>query len=103
MDSSAKGTRGLRTAYARIHSVTHITVRHRHRCDLCIMNRTALYILFIALGAAAGWAYWNWYGCINGCAITGRWWTSTGYGAVLGYLVLGMLLPTPQKSKAAGE
>jgi len=57
------------------------------------MKRTLLHVLFIALGAAAGWAYWNWYGCTNGCAITGRWWTSTGYGAVMGYLTLGLFLP----------
>ena len=62
------------------------------------MERKALYILFIALGAAAGWAYWNWYGCINGCAITGRWWTSTGYGAVMGYLTLGLFLPEKRAS-----
>lgn len=62
------------------------------------MERKALYILFIALGAAAGWAYWNWYGCTNGCAITGRWWTSTGYGAVMGYLTLGLFLPEKRAS-----
>jgi hypothetical protein len=57
------------------------------------MKRWFLYAVFIALGAMAGWAYWNWYGCTNGCAITGRWWTSTAYGGVMGYLLLGLLIP----------
>lgn len=61
--------------------------------DLCTMQRWMLYTLFIALGAFAGWAYWNWYGCVHGCAITGRWWTSTAYGAVMGYLTLGLVVP----------
>lgn len=55
--------------------------------------------LAIVLGAVAGWAYWNWYGCTNGCAITGQWWTSTGYGAVMGYLTAGMVLPAKAKEK----
>lgn len=79
--------------------MTRITERQRGQCDLCAMRRIWLYILFIAIGAAAGWAYWNWYGCVNGCTITGQWWTSTGYGAVMGYLVLGLLLPTSPKNK----
>ena len=74
-------------------AVTFVTNTDLRTPDLCDMERTLLYILFIALGAAAGWAYWNWYGCMNGCAITGRWWTSTGYGAVMGYLTLGLFLP----------
>lgn len=57
------------------------------------MRRWMPYVLFIALGAAAGWAYWNWYGCVHGCAITGRWWTSTAYGGVMGYLVHGLVIP----------
>lgn len=61
------------------------------------MQRWITYTLFIALGALAGLAYWNWYGCTNGCAITGQWWTSTAYGAVMGYLILGIVLPSSGK------
>ena len=64
------------------------------------MKRWMLYTTFIALGALAGWAYWNWFGCLNGCAITGRWWTSTAYGAVMGYLTLGLFLPAPRNKEA---
>ena len=64
------------------------------------MKRGMLYTTFIALGALAGWAYWNWFGCLNGCAITGRWWTSTAYGAVMGYLTLGLFLPAPRNEDA---
>lgn len=58
------------------------------------MKKPILLSLFVALGALAGWAYWNWYGCTNGCAITGQWWTSMAYGSVMGYLVMGLVLPT---------
>lgn len=70
----------------------------RHRI-FAGMNRIGFTVLFIALGAVAGWAYWYWYGCTNGCAITGRWWTSTAYGGVLGYLLLGMVMPQPKKTE----
>lgn len=44
----------------------------------------------IALGAVAGWLYWNYRGCTEGCAITGHPVNSTLYGALMGGLVAGM-------------
>jgi hypothetical protein len=41
----------------------------------------------VALGAALGFAYHHFVGCRTGtCPITARWWTSTLYGAVVGFL-----------------
>ena len=38
----------------------------------------------VVLGAALGYVYWYFLGCVNGCMITGHWYTSTGYGALVG-------------------
>lgn len=61
------------------------------------MKRWMLIAISVLLGGLAGWAYWNWYGCVSGCGITGRWWTSSAYGGVMGYLLLGLVLPAPKK------
>ncbi|WKZ66873.1 MAG: hypothetical protein QY325_02865 [Flavobacteriales bacterium] len=67
------------------------------------MKRWMWYAVFLTVGAGAGWAYWNWYGCIDGCAITGRWWTSSAYGAIMGYLLVGMVLPQRRASQGPGD
>jgi hypothetical protein len=41
----------------------------------------------VALGAAAGFAYYRFVGCASGtCPITSNPWISTGYGAMMGGL-----------------
>lgn len=48
-------------------------------------------LIGILLGAIAGWLYWNYVGCSSGtCAITSKPLNSTLYGALMGYLVMGM-------------
>ena len=44
----------------------------------------------VVIGAFLGVAYWNFFGCREGCAITSVWWRSALYGAVMGYLAVGM-------------
>jgi len=54
-------------------------------------------ILPVLIGTAAGYAYWYFIGCANGsCPITGSWYTSTAYGAIVGSTWL-----LPAKKKAA--
>ena len=44
-------------------------------------------LLFIGAGALLGLGWYHLVGCQTGaCPITARWWTSTGYGAIMGYL-----------------
>ena len=44
-------------------------------------------LLGIGLGALAGFLYWYYIGCTSGtCPIQSHWYTSSIYGAVLGYL-----------------
>jgi hypothetical protein len=47
-------------------------------------------ILFVALGAAGGWAYQRFVGCrTGGCAITSNPYVSTLYGAIVGFVLSG--------------
>ena len=49
-------------------------------------------LIGILLGSIAGWLYWNFVGCSTGtCAITSKPINSSLYGALMGYLVVGML------------
>jgi hypothetical protein len=58
-------------------------------------------ILPLILGAAAGYAYWYFIGCLNGsCPITGKWYTSTLYGTLVG---ASWLLPGKKKSVPATD
>jgi len=38
------------------------------------------------IGAAGGFLYWKYYGCVNGCTITSKPVNSSLYGALLGFL-----------------
>ncbi|RPH34871.1 hypothetical protein EHM92_07270 [bacterium] len=49
-----------------------------------------LKVLFVLLGAAGGYAYYYFVGCTTGtCPITSNPYISTGYGAVLGFVLGG--------------
>ncbi len=43
------------------------------------------------LGLAIGYAYWYFYGCVNGCTITSSWWRTSLYGILMGGLLGDML------------
>jgi len=48
-------------------------------------------LIGITLGALAGFLYWKFVGCSSGtCMITSRPINSTLYGALIGFLVLGI-------------
>lgn len=45
-------------------------------------------ILFITLGAIAGFLYWRFVGCASGtCPITSNWYSSVPYGMLFGWLI----------------
>jgi hypothetical protein len=55
-------------------------------------------MLPVIIGTGAGYAYWYFIGCLNGsCPITGTWYTSTLYGALVG---ASWLLPGKKKAKS---
>lgn len=57
----------------------------------------------IVLGAAAGYAYWYFYGCVNGCTITGSALNSSLYFGFMGYLVAGLWKPTDKATPPNNE
>lgn len=45
-------------------------------------------LILLAVGAVAGFLYWNFIGCASGnCGIKAKWHTSIAYGALMGWLV----------------
>lgn len=79
-----------------------IITEHRGRItDLCTATGTTGTMkrawlpagIGILPGALAGWAYWYWWGCTNGCTITGSPINSTLYGALMGVLLLHTFRP----------
>lgn len=66
--------------------------------DLLLKHKKS--IASIVLGAAAGYAYWYFYGCVNGCTITGSAVNSSLYFGFMGYLLAGILRPNqPTKNE----
>ena len=54
------------------------------------MNRWRKYgfiAVFALVGAVAGYFYWKFYGCENGCSITSVWYRTAAYGALMGGLL----------------
>jgi len=44
--------------------------------------------LFVVIGGIGGFLYWRFVGCNSGtCPITSNWYTSSGYGIVMGWLL----------------
>lgn len=54
-------------------------------------KNNALYFIGAAVGAIAGYIYWQQVGCVSGtCMITSKPVNSTLYGALMGSLLFGM-------------
>lgn len=53
--------------------------------------------LSAAIGAGVGYSYWFFYGCTNGCNITGNALNSTLYFMVIGVLIPGLLKSEKRK------
>jgi len=57
-------------------------------------------LLLGAVGAAGGFIYWKYVGCLSGtCPIKSVWYLSTIYGALLGVLAGGLLIELINKNK----
>lgn len=55
------------------------------------IKNNKLLIIGIAIGAIAGFLYWQQIGCSSGtCMITSKWHNSTAYGAMMGGLLFSM-------------
>ncbi len=54
-------------------------------------NKYLLIIVGVVLGAIAGFIYWEFWGCTNGCPIRSIWWRMTLWGAVMGGLIMSIV------------
>jgi 4-hydroxybenzoate polyprenyltransferase len=64
------------------------------------MNKRVLYIIGISIGSILGFLYWYYIGCTNGtCPLTAKWYTSSIFGAIFGYLIAGQVIDMKNKKK----
>ena len=62
-----------------------------------LLHKYKLDLMGIGLGAMAGFMYWKFIGCASGtCMITSKPLNSSLYGALMGYLVIGMFKKSPK-------
>lgn len=55
------------------------------------LKKYGLPALGALLGAVAGYIYWYYWGCEDGCTIRSVWWRMSLWGAVMGGLLLSMV------------
>lgn len=56
-----------------------------------VIRKYKLEIIGLIIGALAGYMYWHFIGCESGkCMITSKPLNSSLYGALMGYLLMGM-------------
>jgi hypothetical protein len=67
-------------------------------------NNNTLYLAGAAIGAIAGYLYWQQVGCLSGtCAITSKPFNSSAYGAMMGSLLFGMFKKESKKQTLKDE
>jgi uncharacterized membrane protein YeaQ/YmgE (transglycosylase-associated protein family) len=63
-----------------------------------------LTILTFIIGAVVGFLYYKFIGCRSGsCPITSNPWTSTIFGALIGYLLLSTIIDKYYKNSDSGQ
>ncbi|PLX08756.1 MAG: hypothetical protein C0596_05490 [Marinilabiliales bacterium] len=61
-------------------------------------------IALTLLGVLGGYLYWRFVGCSSGhCPITSKWYLSSLYGGVIGYLISGLFIKDKQKEQIDSE
>jgi hypothetical protein len=64
------------------------------------IKKRKLTLIFTLIGAAGGFLYWRFVGCLSGtCPIKSVWYWSTLWGAAMGYLVGDIIIDIVQKRK----
>ena len=65
-----------------------------------ILKKYWIYLIFAVVGAIGGYLYWYYVGCKSGkCPITSVWYSTSLYGALLGYLSGDLILSFFKKNK----
>jgi len=61
-------------------------------------------IALTLLGVLGGYLYWRFVGCSSGhCHITSKWYLSSLYGGVIGYLISGLFIKDKPKEQIDSE
>jgi len=61
-------------------------------------------IVLSAIGGIGGFLYWKYVGCISGaCPLQSKWYITSLYGLVIGYLISGMFIPDKAKKETKNE
>lgn len=69
-----------------------------------ILKRKSFVLILTLIGAAAGYFYWKYVGCLSGtCPIQSVWYWSTLWGAAVGYLSGDMINDFVLKRKTKAE
>jgi len=56
------------------------------------INKTIVVLCGIFIGGLGGFLYWKFYGCVDGtCPLKSNRLIMTGYGALIGYLLAGLI------------
>lgn len=64
------------------------------------MNKKVLNIIGVSIGSILGFLYWYYIGCTSGtCPLTSKWYTSSLYGALFGYLTISLIVDSIKKKK----
>ncbi len=62
-------------------------------------KRLIFRISLTVLGGLGGFLYWKYVGCMSGaCPIQSKWYFSSLYGMVIGYLLSGLFIPDKKKA-----
>ncbi len=52
------------------------------------IKKRRISVIFLVLGGLSGFLYWRFVGCSTGsCPIKSHWYSMTGYGMLMGWLV----------------
>jgi hypothetical protein len=61
-------------------------------------------IVLTVLGGIGGFLYWRYVGCSSGhCPIQSKWYLSSLYGLIIGYLISGLFIKDKVKSEEKEE
>ncbi|MBN1180652.1 MAG: hypothetical protein JXB49_00090 [Bacteroidales bacterium] len=67
-------------------------------------TKTILVILITIAGVITGYLYWYFIGCTSGsCPITSKWYMSSLWGGIIGYLIGDMIHPHRKKDVKAND
>ena len=76
---------------------------YQNKTKMDIIKNRWIALTLAVIGAIGGYIYWQQVGCESGtCVIQSHWYTSTGYGLFLGY-VLGDSIENALKRKRKTE